>query len=66
MTLPLALGQVRDQAARHAFEQIALRWPSPPTVPIVDALPAVASPGAMMFLSSDNHLYVFSSGWKQV
>jgi hypothetical protein len=66
MTLPLALGQVSDPVARQAFEQIALRWPSPPTVPVVTALPAVAAPGTVLFLTTDNHLYVYSSGWKQV
>lgn len=66
MTLALALGQVEDPVVRQALEQVALRWPSPPVVPVVAALPTVAALGTMLFLTSDNHLYVYSSGWKQV
>lgn len=66
MPLSLELGQVTDPTTRRALEQIALRWPTPPTVPLVPALPANAAPGAVVFLTSDNHLYVYSSGWKLI
>jgi hypothetical protein len=64
--LALELGQVEDPTTRRALEQISLRWPTPPTVPLVDALPATSAPGSLVFLRSDNHLYVFSAGWKMV
>lgn len=67
MPLALSLGQVADPNARHAFEQIALRWPDPPRIPTVNALPATGALGSVVYLATGATpgIYVFSDGWKK-
>jgi hypothetical protein len=66
MTLPLELGQVEDPETRRALEQISVNWPSAMTVPVVAALPATGALGQVAFLTTDNHLYVYSGGWNAI
>ena len=67
MSLSLELGQVADDHARRALEQISLRWPDPPRVPLVTALPGNAALGAVVFLTTPTAgLYVLTAtGWKR-
>ena len=67
MTLALSLGLVTDPNARQALEQIALRWPDPPRIPVVNALPATGALGSIVYLTTGATpgVYVFSNGWKK-
>jgi len=70
MPLALELGQVQDEYARRAFEQISMRWPlagaSTTTgggaIGVVGTLPPSGSDGDAVYLTTDGGLYVWSAG----
>lgn len=62
MTIPLELGAIHDPSTRRALEQISLHS-EPVTVPVVNVLPATATVGQLIFLTTDGHLYIYSGGW---
>lgn len=70
---PLELGGIESPDVRRAFEQIILGWPRPgagggnvATITTAPVLPATGSLGDMVYLTTDDGIYVYDNGWQHI